>query len=127
MANRQYHKVEAFHRLASIHSILILKPPLRLLRLPARLYGLVVEPNLIVDLIFGRDALPVGEDLGALSIFLAPLGVWSETGLVDIRRDIAAYTRVSVLEPRTTLGCVRQIHRKDHKLLAMLETMRRCL
>jgi hypothetical protein len=107
MPNRQYHKVVILHRLASVYNTLVLQPPLRLVWLPSRPYDFVVEPNLIVDPILSCDALPVRENFGTLSILLAPLSVRSETGLVNVCRDIAAYTWVFVLEPRTTLGCVR--------------------
>jgi hypothetical protein len=121
VTNRQYYKVVILHCLASIHNILILQPPLRLLWLPSRLYDFVVEPNLIVYPISGCDALPVGEDFGTLSVFFAPLSFRSETGLVDVCWYIAAYTRVSVFEPCTALGCVRY-RTGEQKLLEMLET-----
>ena len=107
MPNRQYHKVVILHCPASIHNILIFESPLRLLWLPSRLQDFAVEPNLIVDPIFSCDALPVGKNFGTLCILLAPLSVRRETGLVDICRNIAAHTRVSIFKPRTTLGVVR--------------------
>lgn len=107
MADSQYHKVVMLCCLASIHNILILESPLRPFWLPDRLQDFVVEPNLVVDPIFGCDVLPVGENLGTLSILLAPLSIGSETGLIDVCGDIAAYTRVSVLEPSAALVYVR--------------------
>lgn len=92
--------------LISIHNVLILEPPLRLLWLPDRLQDFVVEPDLVVDPILGCDALPVGQNLGTLSILLAPLSVRSETGLIDVCGYVTAYTGVSVLEPGTALSCV---------------------
>jgi hypothetical protein len=107
MPNRQYHKVVILRCLASVHNILILEPPLGLLRLPSGLQNSAVELDLIVDPIFSCDALPVGKNFGTLCILLTPLSVRRETGLIDICRNIAAHTRVSIFKPRTTLEVVR--------------------
>ena len=83
--------------------------PPALVAKPLGPFDSMLRPNVLVDIVFARNTLPVLSDLVPLCKLLRPLGVWLEIRLVDVRWDIAPHTRICILKPRPSLD-VNQYH-----------------
>jgi hypothetical protein len=77
--------------------------PLALVAKPLGPFDSMLRPNVLVDMVFARNTLPVLSDLVPLCKLLRPLGVWLEIRLVDVGWDIAPHTRICILKPSPSL------------------------
>ena len=79
--------------------ILQRQSPLRLVWHPFGLLHFLLQPQILVHIVFSRDPLPVIPDLGALGKLLRPLGVRLKARLVRMCRHIAPDAGVGIFEP----------------------------
>ena len=91
--------IEAILQLGSGRQVLDVQGPLRSPIVPFRSVDTRLELHVLVDIIRLRDFLPVLSNLVASSVFLAPLPIGRECGLVNVRRYIAPDSWVNVFEP----------------------------
>jgi hypothetical protein len=73
--------------------------PFGFFRQPFDLLHLLPWPEIFVDMVLPSDPLPILTDLMTLSKLFRPLRVRLESGLIDMRRDIASHPGIRVLKP----------------------------
>jgi hypothetical protein len=73
--------------------------PFGFFRQPFDLLHLLPWPEIFVDMVLPSDPLPILTDLMTLSKLFRPLRVRLESGLIDMRRDIASHAGIRVLKP----------------------------
>ena len=103
VADRGNNKIISFLAFATCRQVLDVDLPFTSLRSPVTACHLLVEASLVVYVVLFGQPGPVSLDFLTLGKRFAPLGVRIETRLVDMRGDIASYTRIDILEPGPTL------------------------
>jgi hypothetical protein len=78
--------------------------PFAFLGLPLGLLYFLAGTEILVDIVFTCNTLPVVSNFTSLGEFLRPLSIRSNPRLVDMCRDIAANTGIGILEPANLLG-----------------------
>lgn len=96
-----YHHVESLFRSLSRLQAFILNRPLTLLVIPSGTDDSPVQLQILVDIVFLCESLPVISYLSSLCIFFRPLCPRIESRLVDIGGYVAANSGVYVFEPRS--------------------------
>jgi hypothetical protein len=77
--------------------------PLRVRIVPRGSVDTVAELDVLVNVVLPRRRLPVVAYLSAFCELLTPLGIWCESGLVDVCRNVTADSWIAVFEPCAAL------------------------
>lgn len=102
-ADGSQHKVKLLAGRLSRAEIMHLHVPYGFLLVPAQLFDPLGKLQILVHIVLPRQSLPVFPDLAALRELLRPVNVWSEAGLVDVRRNVTSDPWVDVFKPCAAL------------------------